>query len=179
MTAHTTASSELGRRADTSDVGLLVLRLFFGGLLAAHGAQKLFGWFNGPGLDATNTMFDQMGYNPGKLFGTLAGLSELTGGILLLLGLLTPLAAAIALGTMVNAINATWASGLFGGTGGPGYEMALLFGIAAAALGFTGPGRYSLDHGRPWERKGVVWGAAAVVLAIVAGVITLILKWTL
>ncbi|WP_280268617.1 DoxX family protein [Nocardia wallacei] len=181
MTASTT-SSDLGQRAagvSTGDIGLLVLRVFFGGLLAAHGAQKLFGWFNGPGLDANNTMFDQMGYNPGDLFGTLAGLSELVGGLLLLLGLLTPLAAAIALGTMINAINATWASGLFGGAAGPGWEMPLLFAVAAAALAFTGPGRYSLDYNRPWERHGIVWGSAAVALAVVAGVLTLILKWTL
>ncbi|WP_024802522.1 DoxX family protein [Nocardia sp. BMG51109] len=183
MTAPTTDSTALDRRpgGDVTgvDIGLLLFRLFFGGLLFAHGAQKLFGWFNGPGMDATNASFDQMGYNPGKFFGTLAGLSELVGGGLLFLGLLTPLAGAIVLGTMLNAINATWHSGLFGGMQGPGYEMALLFGVVGAAIAFTGPGRISLDAGRPWQRQGLVWGAAAVVLAVVAGVVTLILKWSL
>lgn len=182
MTAHTTAATDLDQRTGgiaAADIGLLVLRIFFGGLLFVHGAQKLFGWFDGMGWDATTSGFDQMGYNPGKFFGTLAGLSEMVGGGLLVLGLLTPLAAAIALGTMINAINATWHSGLFGGAEGPGYEMGLLFAVAAAALAFTGPGRYSLDYGRPWQRQGVVWGTGAVVLAVVAGVVTLILKWAL
>ncbi|WP_433624088.1 DoxX family protein [Nocardia sp. CA-120079] len=157
-------------------IGLLVLRVVFGGLLAAHGSQKLFGWFSGPGWRGNAATFDSMGYNPGKLFGTLAGLSEFTGGILLLLGLLTPLASAIVLGTMINAINATWGGGLMTGKG---YEMPLLFATAGAVVAFTGPGKFSLDHGRPWQRQGLVWGVAAIVLAVIAAVVTLILKWTL
>ncbi|MEV4240172.1 MULTISPECIES: DoxX family protein [unclassified Nocardia] len=159
-----------------ADIGLLVLRVVFGGLLAAHGAQKLFGWFSGMGWSANAAAFDSMGYNPGKLFGTLAGLSEFTGGILLLLGLLTPLASAIVLGTMINAVNATWGGGLLTGKG---YETPLLFAAVGAAVAFTGPGKFSLDHGRPWHRQGIVWGGAAIAVAVVAAVITLILKWTL
>ncbi|MEV6064791.1 DoxX family protein [Nocardia asteroides] len=159
-----------------SDIGLLILRVGFGVLMTVHGAQKLFGWFGGSGWQATVDGFDAMGYNPGVLFGTLAGLTEFAGGLAVLLGLFTPLAAAAVLGTMVNAINVTWANGLQGSGGAPGYEMALLFAIAVAALAFTGPGRFSLDHGRPWARQGVVWGGAAVAVAIVAGVLTLILK---
>ncbi|MEU6563735.1 DoxX family protein [Nocardia nova] len=153
-----------------ADVGLLLLRLFFGGLLFVHGTQKLFGWFNGYGLSATAQGFDQMGYDPGKFFATLAGLCEAVGGGLLFLGLLTPLAAAIVLGTMINAMNVTWSSGL------SGYESGLLFAVVAVALGFTGPGRFSLDHGRAWQRNGLVWGAGAFVLGVVAAVVTLIVK---
>ncbi|MFD0364216.1 DoxX family protein [Nocardia sp. GCM10030253] len=160
----------------SADIGLLLLRVVFGGLLAAHGTQKLFGWFDGYGWSKTAASFDSMGYNPGKLFGTLAGLSELTGGLLLLLGLLTPLAAAIVLGTMINAVNATWDGGLLTGKG---YETALLFAIAGAAIAFTGPGKFSLDNGRPWQRQGFVWGAGAVLLAVLAAVVTLIFKWVL
>ncbi|WP_282780560.1 MULTISPECIES: DoxX family protein [unclassified Nocardia] len=179
MTAPTTGGTSSTRSllaaregvdATATDIGLLIARVGFGGLFAVHGSQKLFGWFNGYGLEATNAGFDQMGYNPGAFFGTLAGLSELVGGLLLLLGLLTPLAAAIVLGTTVNILNATWSDGF------AMWEMGALFALAAAALAFTGPGRFSLDHGRPWARQGVVWGVAAVVLAIVAGVLTLILK---
>ncbi|MEV0032833.1 DoxX family protein [Nocardia sp. NPDC050793] len=162
--------------AIASDIGLLILRVVFGGLLTAHGAQKLFGWFSGYGLEATQMSFDQMGYNPGELFGTLAGLTEIVGGLMLVLGVLTPLAAAIVLGTMLNAINATWGPGLFGQGG---WEMALLFGTVAATLAFTGSGKFSLDAGRPWERKGFVWGAGAVALAVATGIFTLILKWVL
>ncbi|MGY4099798.1 DoxX family protein [Nocardia sp. R16R-3T] len=159
-----------------ADIGLLLLRVVFGGLLAAHGSQKLFGWFNGAGWRANAATFDSMGYNPGKLFGTLAGLSEFTGGLLLVLGLLTPLASAIVLGTMINAVNATWGGGLLSGKG---YEMPLLFAAAGAVVAFTGPGKFSLDHGRPWQRQGVVWGVAAIVVAVIAAMVTLILKWTL
>ncbi|NKY89100.1 DoxX family protein [Nocardia veterana] len=153
-----------------ADTGLLLLRLFFGGLLFVHGTQKLFGWFNGYGLTATADGFGQMGYNPGKFFAVLAGLCEAVGGGLLFLGLLTPLAAAIVLGTMINAMNVTWSGGL------AGYESALLFAVVAVALGFTGPGRFSLDHGRAWQRKGIVWGTGAFVLGVVAAVVTLLTK---
>ncbi|MEU7633629.1 DoxX family protein [Nocardia sp. NPDC049220] len=158
----------------STDIGLLLLRVVFGGLLAAHGSQKLFGWFDGPGWRANADGFHEMGYNPGKLFGTIAGLSECTGGVLLLLGLLTPLASAIVIGTMINAINASWSGGLLTGKG---YESALLFAVAAAAIAFTGPGKFSLDAGNPWQRQGFVWGVGAIVLAVVAGLLALILKW--
>ncbi|MGO4613649.1 DoxX family protein [Nocardia sp. 2YAB30] len=160
----------------STDIGLLVLRVVFGGILAAHGSQKLFGWFSGPGWRANADGFEKMGYNPGKVFGTLAGLCEFTGGVLLLLGLLTPLAAAIVLGTMINVINTTWHGGLLTGKG---YEMGLLFAAAATAIAFTGPGKFSLDAGRPWQRQGFVWGVGAVIIAVVAAVLTLILKWVL
>ncbi|MEV0064722.1 DoxX family protein [Nocardia sp. NPDC050718] len=158
-------------------IGLLVLRVGFGGLMAAYGAQKLFGWFNGMGWQTTTDSFEAMGYNPGVLFGTLAGLSELVGGLLLVFGLFTPLAAAIVLGTMINAINVLWAGGLFPADPSvTGYSTPLVYAIAAAGLAFTGPGRFSLDAGRPWARQGVVWGGAAVAVAVVAAVLTLILK---
>jgi putative oxidoreductase len=160
----------------SADIGLLLLRVVFGGLLAAHGTQKLFGWFDGLGWSKNAVTFDSMGYNPGKLFGTLAGLSEFTGGLLLLLGLLTPLAGAIVLGTMINAVNAGWSGGLLTGKG---YETALLFAAVGAAIAFTGPGKFSLDSGRPWQRNGFVWGAGAVVLGVVCAVLALIFKWVL
>ncbi|MBF6328044.1 DoxX family protein [Nocardia transvalensis] len=170
-TATTTAPTTLDTRA--TDAGLLVLRLGFGLLLAVHGTQKLFGWFGGFGWSATAQAFDGMGYNPGKFFGTLAGLSEIGGGLLLAAGLLTPLGAAIALGTMLNAFTATWSGGF------AQWEMSVLFALPAAALAFTGPGRYSLDHNRPWQRHGLTWAGAAIALAVIAGLITLAAKWAL
>jgi len=152
------------------DIGLLVLRLGAGGLLFITGSQKLFGWFNGAGWTRTTAGFEKMGYHPGKLFGTLAGLCEFTGGTLLVLGLLTPLAAAIVIGTMINAVHVTWPHGLVASASG-----LLLIG-AAAALGFTGPGRISLDYGRLWRRHGIGWGLGAIVLGVVAAAITLVVK---
>ncbi|MTE15894.1 DoxX family protein [Nocardia aurantiaca] len=153
-----------------ADIGLLVARVGFGGLLAVHGSQKLFGWFNGYGLDATAQGFQGMGYHPGKSFATLAGLSEITGGLLLVLGLLTPLAAAIALGTMINAVNVGWSGGF------AMWELPAVYALAAVAFAFAGPGRLALDRGRPWQRQGLIWGAGAVVLGVVAALITLALK---
>ncbi|MFB7879298.1 MULTISPECIES: DoxX family protein [unclassified Nocardia] len=172
-TSGTTTTLTATDAALSSDIGLLVLRVGFGGLMAAHGAQKLFGWWGGKGWRDTADGFTAMGYNPGEIFGTLAGLTEFAGGLALVLGLLTPLAAAAVLGTMVNAINVTFAGGLLTGKG---YEVALLFAIPAVTLAFTGPGRFSLDHGRPWARQGLVWGAGAVALGIGSGLLTLLLK---
>jgi putative oxidoreductase len=176
MTTNVSAARERDRRHDAgavgTDIGLLVLRVFFGGLMFVHGSQKLFGWFNGAGWTSTAAAFEKMGYRPGKVFGTLAGVCEFTGGALLFLGLLVPLGAAIAIGTMINAMNVTWHHGLMG------YESALLFAVAAAVLACTGPGRISLDHGRWWERHGVPWGVGAIALAVVAAMITLVFKWS-
>ena len=106
-----TADTTLERAATTQggsisgDTGLLILRLVFGLLFAAHGAQKLFGWFGGEGLAANNAGFEKMGFEPGTVFGTVAGLSEFVGGLLLALGAFTPLAAAIVLGTGIVIVN--------------------------------------------------------------------------
>ncbi|WP_416562370.1 DoxX family protein [Nocardia testacea] len=156
------------------DIGLLVLRAAFGLLFAAHGAQKLFGWFGGPGLAANNAGFEQMGFDPGSLFGTLAGLSELVGGLLLAFGMFTPLGAAMVLGTGIVIVHTGFGKGLLGG-----YEMGLLFAVVAAAVAFTGPGRLSVDAGRPWARSGPAWGVISVTLAVAAAVITLAFKTVL
>jgi putative oxidoreductase len=177
MTITTSSAETIATASDArtgtsgSDIGLLILRVGFGALLAVHGTQKLFGWFGGYGLTATAGAFGQMGYTPGRFFATLAGLSELTGGALLVLGLLTPLGAAIALGTMINAIHTTWDLGF-----AKGYELPLVYAIAVTAIAFIGAGRLSLDHGRPWRRQGALWGAVAVALAVVAALITLAVK---
>src|SRR5438128_2304022 len=127
MTTDSTLRRTAGRRLDTggaaTDIGLLLLRTFFGALLFMHGSQKMFGWFGGDGWAKTAAIFDRMGYHPGKFFGTLASLCELTGATLLMLGLLTPLAAAIVLGTMINAVHQMWHFGLFGKGHGGSYEV--------------------------------------------------------
>lgn len=173
MTIHITAPDALHTSATDSastDIGLLVLRAGSGGLLFVTGSEKLFGWFHGTGWHRTTETFGQMGYRPGTVFGTLAGLCEFTGGVLLVLGLLTPLAAAIIIGTMINAVHVTWPHGLVAA------DSAGLLIVAAIALGITGPGRISLDHNRPWERRGLGWGVGALVLGVVAAVITLVAR---
>ena len=126
------------------DTGLILARVVFGPLMAAHGAQKLFGWFGGHGIAGTGGFFEKIGFQPGRLFATVAGLSEFAGGLLVTLGLLGPIGPALMLAVMVvAAISVHWRNGLF--VMSNGIEVPLLYAAGAAALGLTGPGRYSLD----------------------------------
>ena len=86
------------------DSGILLVRLLFGVAIAAHGSQKLFGWFGGYGLKGTGGFIETLGFRPGVVFAAMTGLSEFVGGLLLAVGLFTPLGAAIVLGTMIVAM---------------------------------------------------------------------------
>jgi putative oxidoreductase len=126
------------------DVGLLILRVFIGLVLAAHGAQKLFGWFSGPGLKGFTGWMAAMGLKPAAIWGLMGALSEFGGGILLALGLLGPVGALAVIGAMLMAIGlAHWSKGFWGTKGGYEYPLVLL--IVSAVLGLVGPGSYSLD----------------------------------
>lgn len=126
------------------DTGLLLARLIFGVLMAAHGSQKLFGWFGGYGLAGTGEFFESLGFRPGRLFAALAAVAEVAGGLMLGLGLLTPIGAALIVSVMIVAAGSVhWQHGLFAATNG--IEVPLLYVAAAAALAFTGPGAYSFD----------------------------------
>ncbi|MFF7969812.1 DoxX family membrane protein [Streptomyces sp. NPDC007905] len=172
-----TESRAHGTTAPTSsaaDWGLLLIRLTFGLLMAAHGAQKLFGLFGGDGLTATGQAFASIGYRPGKLFAVIGGLSEFLGGLGLALGLFTPLAAAALIGMMINAMaTVTGAHGLWEADGGVEYSVC----IAVVALGIAaiGPGRLAVDRFFRWGTGG--WGEAAFALGLggVAAAITLTL----
>lgn len=164
-----TTSSRVG----AADVGLLLLRVVFGGLLAAAGLQKLFGWFGGQGLSETGAVFEQIGYSPGVFFAAVAGLLETAGGLLLLLGLFTPLACSIVVGVMINAVSATWAGGLFGPAG---YQPALLYATVGAVIACTGAGALALDHGRAWQREGTPWAVASIGTGIAAAAAVLLLN---
>ncbi|MEU7041009.1 DoxX family membrane protein [Streptomyces varsoviensis] len=136
------------------DLGLLALRAGAGGVLFAHGAQKLFGWFGGSGLEATGGAMEQMGFTPGKQSALAAGAGEAGGGALLALGLATPAAGAAAAGAMAGAVSVHAPAGFFATSGG--FEYPAFLGFVAMGLGLAGPGRYSLDHAtghcldRPW-----------------------------
>jgi putative oxidoreductase len=142
--------------------GLLIIRFALGLLLFAHGTQKLFGWYGGYGLDGTGGFFESVGHKPGRLMAAIAGISEAGGGLLLVLGLFTPLGAAMVVGTMiVAAVSVHAPNGLWATNGG--YELPLINAIVAAGLGFTGAGAWSADHAFniPWTR-----GAGAGLLAL-------------
>ncbi|PLR82935.1 oxidoreductase [Bacillus canaveralius] len=125
------------------DLGLLIIRVVVGLYYAAHGAQKAFGWFGGGGPEGTGAFFDQIGIKPGKTMALLAGWGEVIGGVLFLLGFLTPLAAILIIIPMIVAIKTVHGkNGLFSDKGGIEYTVVLI----AVALGImlTGPGAFSL-----------------------------------
>jgi putative oxidoreductase len=157
------------------DLALLAGRGILGGYLAAHGAQKLFGSFGGPGINATASAFDRIGLRPGRLMATTAGLSEFGGGLLTLLGFAHPLGPVSLVGTMAVASTTHRANGPFAGK--QGYELALTNLGSALILGTLGPGRYSADHilgcrFPSWVARLTVFGAAAAS----AGAITMLLR---
>ncbi|MEV6169626.1 DoxX family membrane protein [Streptomyces sp. NPDC051954] len=157
---------------DRRDLGLLLLRLGTGGVLAAHGAQKLFGWFGGHGIEGTGQFMESVGYAPGKASATAAGLTEWGGGALLALGLATPAAGAAATGAMAGAAAVHMPNGFFNAEGG--YEYAATLALAATGLAVTGPGRLSLDHalGHVFDRGWMVptaLGVAAAATAVIVG----------
>lgn len=153
------------------ELGLLLLRVVLGATIAAHGAQKLFGWFGGYGIEGVGGFLGSMGFRPARTQAALAGLSELGGGLLLVLGLLTPLGAAAVAGVMLVAIATVHLpKGFFNDAGG--YEFNLLILAAAITLAITGPGELSLDNAFGFDLAGPAWGAAALVAALAsAGVI--------
>ncbi len=123
----------------------LVLRVPVGLILAAHGAQKLFGWFGGYGLEGTGQWLASIGLEPGYLMALLAGGAEFFGGLALVLGLLTRPAAVVAAFTMLVAIFAVHiGNGLF--MANNGYEYALTLFAATVVLAIQGAGRFAVDN---------------------------------
>src|SRR2546428_13708772 len=103
------------------DAGLLLVRVVFGLLMAAHGSQKLLGWFGGYGVTGTGQFFEGLGFRPGRLFVTLASLGEGGGGVLMALCLLGPIGPALVLSVMiVAAVRVHWPPGGDPESGGVG-----------------------------------------------------------
>ena len=152
------------------DTGLLLLRLVIGPLMAAHGAQKLLGWFGGYGLNGTGGFFENLGFRPGRLFAAAASVAEIASGLLVTFGLLGPVGPALMISVMVvAALSVHWPQ-VFAQNNG--IEVPLLYGISAAALALTGFGAYSLDSAlgltTVWTPT-IVWGALA--LGVIGGVV--------
>jgi putative oxidoreductase len=147
------------------DIGLLILRLTMGGLLAGHGSQKLFGWFSGPGLKGTAGWLESMGLKPGTPWATVASASEFGGGMLTTLGLLYPLGPIGTMGGMVMATaKAHWGKPIWVTQGGA--ELPITNLAIALALALSGPGRFSLDQVLGIRVPRVLVAAAVIVEAV-------------
>jgi putative oxidoreductase len=152
--------------------GLLLLRVVVGGTMAAHGAQKLLGWFEGPGLGGVQKMLGSLGFRWPALMALGLALTECA-GLLFAAGFLTPLAALGITVVMLNAValvhfkNGFW-------NGKSGYEFNLVLLAVAVAIAATGPGRFSVDRVLGWDDNlsGLWWGVGvfggAVALALLA-----------
>lgn len=155
------------------DVGLLVLRVVVGGTLAAHGAQKAFGWWGGPGPSGWTATIARMGFRPAPLFAALSIAAELA-GVLLAVGFLTPLVGLVLIGQVVVIIGkAHLAKGFWNSKGGFEFALSLLAGVVALVL--TGPGRYSVDALVGLDPAPALL-VAALVIGFVGGVGTLVLE---
>jgi putative oxidoreductase len=153
--------------------GILLLRLAVGLTLAAHGSQKLFGWFGGGGLQGTAGFFGQIGFRSAGAMAFLAALAE-TSGLLFALGLVTPLAAlgmSVAMLTAIGSVH--WSKGFWVTAGGYEYNFVLI--AVAVAVTMTGPGRFSLDRafGIDDELSGLWWGVGVFCAALLLSSVTL------
>jgi putative oxidoreductase len=157
------------------EIGRLTARAVIGGLFIGHGTQKLFGWFGGPGLGGTEQMMGALEMRPTRANAIAAGVSETAGGALLVLGAVTPVAAASLIGTMATAIhkvhrpNGPWVA-----QGGWEYNAVLI--AALTALIDAGPGDLSVDAlvgrdewGPAWALGGLALGGAAAAAAVALG----------
>jgi putative oxidoreductase len=147
------------------DLGRLLMRGIIGPLFVGHGTQKLFGWFHGHGLEGTGGFFESVGLRPGRRHAVAAGVAETTGGVLLTVGALTPLASSLISGSMVTALRKVHARN------GPwvtdnGYEYTLVLIGAMFAITESGPGRPSVDAAAFPKLKGTAWALGELGAAV-------------
>jgi putative oxidoreductase len=158
-----------------ADIAALLLRAVLGTTLLAHGWNHAFG---GGRIAGTTRWFASIGMRPARVHAWVATVTEIGSGALLILGLLTPLAAAGVLGTMLVAlVTAHLRNGFFIFRPGQGYEYVLMICVAAVALAGTGAGWLSLDHVIGYPLRG--WAAYAVCLGAggIGAALTLLTSW--
>jgi putative oxidoreductase len=156
------------------DAAVLIGRLVLGGSIAAHGAQKMFGWFGGPGLEGAGGFFEKLGFRPGRDYARAASMTELGSGIAIALGIGGPLGPAAMASVMTTAAgSAHLKNGFFAQN--QGYELNVMYGLGGLLLALDGYGNLSLDHlARLDSRRVPVWMRAAIFAGgIAAGVMML------
>jgi putative oxidoreductase len=155
--------------------GRLIARSLLGTVFVAHGVQKLFGWFDGPGLDGFTEMMEKTNMHPPRRNAIAAGVAETAGGAALAAGALTPLAATSLIATMLVAIRKVHLeNGFFATKGGYEFNLALIGGVVALVDGGPGPASVDAklgidDTGSAWALATLGAGAAAAALAMEAG----------
>jgi putative oxidoreductase len=155
-------------------LGLLVLRLVVGLLLMGHGCQKVAGCFGGAGPERTGAFFESLGLRPGTRMALAAGGTEVAGGALLALGLLTPVGAALLTAVMITAIwTAHRSAGLWATEGGFEYNLVLL--ATFFALSGAGPGDWSLDNALGVDLAGDGWAVAQLGAGALGAFLTVVL----
>lgn len=163
-------------RRGTLDLGLLLLRLVIGGTFIYHGLQKATGWFHGPGLDGIKTAMESGGWKHVDIAAPMLIAGELGGGVLVVLGLASPLAAGALLAVILDAW--MWKQGMV-----PGFQYSakgnstelesILVGLTTVLI-LTGPGRLSLDRNRGWSTRPFMGSLAAFVAAVAVSILTYI-----
>jgi putative oxidoreductase len=161
------------------DWGLLAARLIIGLALAAHGSQKLFGWFGGHGIKGTGGFFEGLGFRPGALFAVAAGSGEFFGGLFIAAGFLGPVGPALIGATMLVAVVTVHLDkGFWSGDGG--WELNAAYVAAVLAFAAGGFGSYSIDANVPslavWHQSNVVWSVLG--LGLIGGIANLLVRRT-
>lgn len=162
--------------ANTANLALLVLRGSFGAMIAAHGLNKFFG---GGRIEGTAKWFESIGMRPGRLNALAAATTEVSAGTLLVLGLLTPLAAGGLMALMLVAIVTVHRkNGFFVFRPGQGIEYCLMIAVVAGVIGALGPGSWSLDHAFGiWPHSRFVGVVVAVILGVGGATLQLLAVW--
>lgn len=156
-----------------TDAGLLLLRFAVGGVFFGHGMQKVFGLWGGPGIAGFARTLDGFGFRETYTLAWVTGITELVAGGFVVLGVLTPLAAAGLVAIMINTVLLKAGNGFFvaSAAGAGAVELDVVLGLAAAAIVLTGPGRIALDDGRSWHRRPAPWGVLGLIVGVTAGVL--------
>jgi putative oxidoreductase len=150
---------------DSINLALLVFRVAVGAVMLAHGLNHIYG---GGKIAGTARWFESLGMRPGMVHAWLASLTEVAGGVALVLGLLTPLGGAAVMGVMIVAwITNHRGNGFFIFRPGEGWEYVMTLTLCGLVLAVVGPGKWSLDQALGWRRDLI--GTTGLLIAIVAG----------
>lgn len=162
---------------DGIDGGLLLVRVFIGALMLAHGTQQLFGWFHGYGITGSGQFLESLGYRHGRAMAIVTGLVEAGGGGLLALGAGTAPAVAGLIGLSLNiAVAGHGRNGFWNHNVPPGWEYPAALAVVFASFAFTGPGAYSLDAALDLPAGSLPFRLAGLLLGVGVGVVTLAIR---